>query len=582
MIKTLFIAPYQGLAETVKNLRNYDDELHIDVKVGNLEEGIQVAKAAEAEGYDLIISRGGTASQIEEQINIPVVDIKISGYDMLRVFALLKGVQGKAALVGFPNISRGASTICSILDMDVKTITISSREEVTELVSELKDEGFSVVIGDVVTVRQAERIGLQGILITSGKEAVMESFEEAKRLYHLTQKMQAQAAVYSDVIENFPQPVMMVDHDGEVVLRNRRFREQFDIKIAEEPDLQEVLKTVQTERKGIWRSASLQKEKYHVYGYPTSEDKSLVTFLLQKQFIGEEQGLKIRNSLSYIPISGETQIAKDMRENLKRYAELEEPLWIEGEPGTGRMMFACNLHFEKYGQHAPLLSFDLSVADTEVVSEFFTSKNSLLPNEATVVFENVHALEKEKHESLKILLGDLLGNFKIIIVSDHSIGTRVRNGEFDHDLFYKIPAVNVYIPPLSDRVKDIKELAQAFITQNHMKFGYEAVGIRQDALNPLINYHWPGNITQLKQTIDKLMITSNQSYIDKADVENIMEDLTREKTVSMKDGISIEGTLKDMEKQIILKVMEQEDNNQSRVAKRLGMNRTTLWRKLNS
>ena len=77
-----------------------------------------------------------------------------------------------------------------------------------------------------------------------------------------------------------------------------------------------------------------------------------------------------------------------------------------------------------------------------------------------------------------------------------------------------------------------------------MKFGYEAVGIRQDALNPLINYHWPGNITQLKQTIDKLMITSNQSYIEKADVEHIMEDLTREKTVSMKDGISIEGTLK--------------------------------------
>ncbi|NGP45156.1 sigma-54-dependent Fis family transcriptional regulator [Bacillaceae bacterium SIJ1] len=582
MIKVLVIAPYQGLAEVVKNLRHEDEDLQIEVKVGNLEEGIQIAKAAEAEGYDLIISRGGTASQVEAEINIPVVDIHITGYDMLRVFALLKGLNGQAALVGFPNISRGAATICSILDMNVRSVTISSREEVTKLLPDLKKEGFSVVIGDVVTVRQAEQMGLQGILITSGKEAVLQSFEEAKRLYHSNQKMQAQTAVYADMIERFPQAVVTVNEAGEVIQKNQLFRDQFTSSIVEAPDLQALLKQILTQRQGIWRSVTLQKRSYHAYGYPTSEDKSFVTVLLQPQSLGAAQGVKVRNHVSHIPISGRSRIAEDMRKQLKQYANLEEAIWIEGEVGTGRMMFACNLHFETFGQQAPLISFDCSVVSMKDVSGYISSKNQLLPEKATIVFQHVHLIKDDEQSALKSLVEELTAKYTVILLSDGSVRTRMKEGRFDQALFYSLPAVTIQIPPLRERIEDIQDLAQAFIARNHMNYGYEAIGLRPEALEPLLDYDWPGNISQLKQAIDKLMIANNQSYIEKSDVETMMSDVTKETTMTMHNALPLEGTLKDMERAIIEKVMEQENHNQSKAAKRLGMNRTTLWRKLNS
>jgi len=80
-MKVLLIAPYQGLAELAKKIR-LEQGLDLDVEVGNLEEGVKIAKKAVNNGYDVIISRGGTAQMIQREVLIPVAHINISGYDM--------------------------------------------------------------------------------------------------------------------------------------------------------------------------------------------------------------------------------------------------------------------------------------------------------------------------------------------------------------------------------------------------------------------------------------------------------------------------------------------------------------------
>src|SRR5699024_2859652 len=118
-MKTLFIETYSGLAEITKKM-DIQDDIDLDITIANLEEGVQAAKLAEKQGYEVIISRGGTATMIQNQVSIPVVHIDISGYDMLRVFTLIRGIKEGVALVGFANISQGAATICNILEYDVK------------------------------------------------------------------------------------------------------------------------------------------------------------------------------------------------------------------------------------------------------------------------------------------------------------------------------------------------------------------------------------------------------------------------------------------------------------------------------
>ncbi|API92952.1 MULTISPECIES: PrpR N-terminal domain-containing protein [unclassified Virgibacillus] len=178
------------------------DYIDVHIEVANLEEGVKLAQTAEEDGYELIISRGGTATMIQEKVSLPVVPIDITGYDMLRVFTLIKEMNNKVALLGFANISRGAATLCDILEFNVKMITIQSRDEVKRHLLELKQAGYSVVIGDVVTVQEAKQIGLRGVLITSGKEALMDAFEEAKRLYELFYKSKTSIKLLCVFTEN--------------------------------------------------------------------------------------------------------------------------------------------------------------------------------------------------------------------------------------------------------------------------------------------------------------------------------------------------------------------------------------------
>ena len=122
---------------------------------------------------------------------------------------------------------------------------------------------------------------------------------------------------------------------------------------------------------------------------------------------------------------------------------------------------------------------------------------------------------------------------------------------------------------------------QIFISELHPKHGNQVVGVRPDGLKELIAYDWPGNVKQLKQVIEQLFIQAKSFYIEKDEVVTVLKRLREsEQTDKTLIPIDLSGTLEDIEKRIIKKVLEEEELNQSKAAKRLGINRSTLWRKL--
>ena len=107
MIRVLVVAPYPGLAQLVTTIAQDYLDLEIRVEIGNLEDSLQFSRQAEREGYDVILSRGGTMEYLMEQISLPVLSIPVSGYDVLRSVALVQNLSGKKAVVGFSAITRG-------------------------------------------------------------------------------------------------------------------------------------------------------------------------------------------------------------------------------------------------------------------------------------------------------------------------------------------------------------------------------------------------------------------------------------------------------------------------------------------
>ena len=160
-IKILGIAPYEGIASLMQQAAESCDGLQIDVHVGNLTAGAEIAAAKTAqEEYDVILSRGGTAEAIRRCTDLKVVDIPLSVYDILRSIKLAENHNCKYAVIGFPAITRNATFLCEVLRYNVDIYTIHDQKEARTILQGLENSGCQMVLCDVVTNSLAQEYGI--------------------------------------------------------------------------------------------------------------------------------------------------------------------------------------------------------------------------------------------------------------------------------------------------------------------------------------------------------------------------------------------------------------------------------------
>ncbi|MBM7599159.1 transcriptional regulator with PAS, ATPase and Fis domain [Virgibacillus halotolerans] len=589
MIKALVIVPYEGLFEMMKEISEEVEDIQLQIELGNLYEGVAIAKHAENAGYHVIISRGGTASMIQEAVSIPVIDIQVSGYDVLRILTLVKGFSGKAAIVGFSNITQGASTICKLLDLDIKTLTITKDIEVKEKLTYLKENGYEVVIGDVITVQAAKKLGLTGVLITSGKEAIIDALEEARRSYRLFSGLQKGISLFQSILDCNEQAIGVFNKEEKLVYGNERFNKEFywmesgnttDVKKL----IQETSLTHEKQAKTLYINHSLWK----VMTCPT--EGAIVLFfektdpnrsIVQSENINLN-AIELYTSASRIPISGKSDQIQKVLNQVNQYSKSEEPVWISGEEGNGKALVAHAIYLKRKTMNEPLITLHCDLISAEQLKDLINEDFFQKYASGVIFLKNIDKLNSYMQKELFHILKN--GNDKKpqwLVSSEDDIEEKVKNDTFHRGLFHILSQLKIHIPPLRERRTDIEDLAHVFISELHPKYGNEVVGIRLDALERIISYDWPGNVGQLKQVIEQLFLESKSYYIEKEEVEIVFKRLEQqEKRNDALSHIDISGTLDEIEKQVLSKVLEDEGMNQSKAAKRLGINRSTLWRKL--
>lgn len=133
------------------------------------------------------------------------------------------------------------------------------------------------------------------------------------------------------------------------------------------------------------------------------------------------------------------------------------------------------------------------------------------------------------------------------------------------------------LPSLTERKEDIESLALFFIGEYNIKFGKQIVGIRSDANENLKNFEWTGNVKQLKQIIKESVLLAEGAFLELHDLKKVISTI---RVTSDNQEIDLNGTLEEIERKIIKRIWLEEGMNQTKTAERLGINRTTLWRKL--
>jgi two-component system response regulator HydG len=172
---------------------------------------------------------------------------------------------------------------------------------------------------------------------------------------------------------------------------------------------------------------------------------------------------------------------------------------------------------------------------------------------------------------------------RVIAATNKNLKDQINEGAFREDLYYRLNVVELEVPPLVERKEDIPLLTQHFLELFAAKNRKEIKGFTPRAMDNLIHYDWPGNVRELMNAVERGVVLSRSSYLDVPDfpfMKDSMLQNDQDSTTPAKLSMQGDVPLEKIEKTAILKTLEAADGNKSEAARRLGITRKTLHKKL--
>ncbi|HSB06788.1 MAG TPA: sigma 54-interacting transcriptional regulator, partial [Thermodesulfobacteriota bacterium] len=168
-------------------------------------------------------------------------------------------------------------------------------------------------------------------------------------------------------------------------------------------------------------------------------------------------------------------------------------------------------------------------------------------------------------------------NIRIIAAGNRDLQEAVHQGTFREDLYYRLNVVNIKLPPLRERREDIPFLTQYFIEKYNEKYRMKVRGISQRAMNVLIEYQWKGNVRELENTVESIMVINSPEVIDLSHLPQEIRDFEESLEII---PIRIGTSLEEVEREILLQTLRATKGNKRKAAHLLGINVRTIHRKI--
>ncbi len=304
-------------------------------------------------------------------------------------------------------------------------------------------------------------------------------------------------------------------------------------------------------------------------------------------------------------VIGRSPAMERLLETVAQVAPTEATVLISGESGTGKEMIAGAIHFNSPRKDGPFVKINCAaITETLLESELFGHEKGAFTGahrQREGRFRQAHGgslfLDEISEMSLAMQVKLLrvlqereitrVGgeevikvDVRVIAATNKDLLQEIQSGRFREDLYYRLNVVALTVPPLRERREDIPLLAQHFLKVFSEKNNKMIRGFTPQVMDGLVKYGWPGNVRELMNAVERGVVLARSDYLDAEDLPHILEHASLPGEALSGDGIPSGIPLNEVEKATILKTLEMARGNKSEAARRLGITRRTLHKKL--
>jgi two-component system nitrogen regulation response regulator NtrX len=337
---------------------------------------------------------------------------------------------------------------------------------------------------------------------------------------------------------------------------------------------------------------------------PLSAERILIRLgqAIEKNKLQTENVLLKKEIDERLQIIGESPVMRDLAGKIMYVAPTNSRVLILGENGTGKELVAKAIHKNSKRSDRPFIQVNCAAIPDELIeSELFGHEKGSFTgaisrtqgkfeqaNNATLFLDEIGDMSLRTQSKVLKAIEDqvftriggkesIKVDVRVISATNKDLKREVEQGKFREDLYYRLNVIPIYVPPLRERVDDIPLLVAYFLAKFSVENGVKEKRISQSAMKLLQSYKWSGNVRELKNLIERLVIMIPSDTIESSDLPSSF--FEQPKSVQS-SAIELKKAKNDFEREFILQILKASDWNITEASQKLGIERTNLHRKM--
>lgn len=627
MIHILFIVPNNRMEKNVREV--FDTHPQKDM----LKRNISVVTAEKIDlnnlNGDIIIARGLTFQKIKKyKPLVPKIELRISALDIINSlrYCCNKFKCKKIALIGQYDSISDAEPFFDFLNCEIKIYNQDVLENIAETFEHALNDGCDAFVGGYSIFQYVKTKNRKCIAINTGKEAILNAINEAIRTYEILE----QNKIHETIIQHSKEGIIYVDKDFNITLMNevsREYLSKFNNKtnFYQEhinnifPFMYENIKKVFFDKKEITNELHKIGDAHIAATYMPiligDKVSGVVVNFTNIEKIQQSE-IQIRKKLSskgliakytFKDIIYKSSLMDEIIEKSKKIARVSSNILITGETGTGKELFAQSIHNASLRKNGPFVAINCAALPENLIeSELFGYSSGAFTNadkngkaglielahngtlfldeisEVPISFQSKLLRVLQEHEVRRIGDNKVISvNVRIISALNKDIYQLVKDGLFRGDLLYRLDVLRLNIPPLRLRPDDVLELFMHYVNIYNENKSNKITSISPRAMKLLADYQFPGNVRELKNVVERVCVLNSSGAVSYEEIYDAIYSKGIDGTYPLSiNSTNLSMNFEDDEKEKIEQALKKAHFNRQKAAELLGINRTTLWRKM--